>query len=97
MSRKSKRNAPEIVLNVLSNKPEARDFDVLQMLYSGAFANQLALMHAKHEPTGEIHTLLVGMEYSEDLKTSSAYPLARLLSVEQIAEYKAPDGKGGWE
>lgn len=86
----------EIILNVLSNTPTSELYDILELLYNGAFKNQLALMEALHEPSGTVHRLLVGMEFLDDGKYS-AYPLARLLDADELGDYTAPDGKGSYE
>ncbi len=88
---------PEIALTVLSNNPRPMDYDLLQMLYTGAFANELALMHAKNKETDEIQILLCGMEWSVAQQKMQAYPLAVLLQPEEVARYLAPDGNGGFE
>lgn len=99
MSRKSARNkkTPEINLIVFSNEPQAYLYDLLEMVYTGALSGQIGLMEALHTESGEIHRLIVGTEWNEGKQALDAYPLARLLDPRQVAEYQAPDGKGGYE
>lgn len=100
MSSKRTRNAkkdPEIALTVFANEPKSSDYDLLQMLYTGAFSNQLGLMMAQHKESGAIHKLIVGTEWNADKQALDAYPLARILEPEDIAGYLAPDGKGNYE
>ena len=99
MSSKRTRNAkePEIALAVFANDPKSSDYDLLQMLYTGAFSNQLGLMLAKHKDSEEIHKLIVGTEWNAEAKKLETYPLARILTPEEINSYIAPDGKGNYE
>lgn len=85
----------EIVLNVMSNSPNEGQVNLLQLIYTGAFENTLALMEAQNSETGDNELLLVGMEYKDD--NFSAFPLARLLQPEETAKYLAPDGKGNYD
>lgn len=99
MSSKRTRNAnknPEIALTVFSNEPKSSDYDLLQMLYTGAFSNQLGLMFARNKENGEVHRLIVGTEWNAEKGELDTYPLARLLEQEEINSYEAPDGKGGY-
>ncbi len=93
-----KKKAKEIehVLHVLSNDPQTWKYDLLQMLLEGALNNQLGYMDALNKTTGETHRLLVGLQVS-DIGLIDAYPLARLLDAEEVENYIAPDGRGGWD
>lgn len=64
------------------------------MYMDATFANMIGLMHAKNSKTGEIHTLIVGVEQGEDGVVT--YPLARILLPEEQNLYLAPDGEGGY-
>lgn len=68
---------------------------ILHLVYDAAFKNLIGVMQAKHKPTNMIHTLLVGLERSEDGGVNT-YPLARILSQEEQSEYLAPDGHGNY-
>lgn len=67
---------------------------ILHLLYDSVFKNLVGIMQAKHRTTGDVHTLLVGLEKAED--GINTYPLARILSLDEQSEYLAPDGKGGF-
>lgn len=64
------------------------------MFMDATFANMIGLMHAKNSKTDEVHTLLVGVENSEEGVVT--YPLARILLPEEQNLYLAPDGNGGY-
>lgn len=68
--------------------------DLFHVLYNGAFANKLGLMHALHEESGEVHTVIVGIEQSEE--GIKMFPLAKVLGNEELQAYKAPDGNGNY-
>jgi hypothetical protein len=68
---------------------------ILHLLYDSVFKNLVGIMQAKHRTTGDVHTLLVGLEKAEE-GSINTYPLARILSLEEQNEYLAPDGKGGF-
>lgn len=86
----------ELVEYVFTNdKSNPFPQQILHMVYDGVFKNLIGIMEAKHESTGMVHTLLVGLEKGEDGQVNT-YPLARILSLEEQTEYLAPDGKGGF-
>lgn len=78
-----------------NNKTNPFPQQILHMLYDGVFKNLVGIMEAKHAPSGEIHTLLVGLDKADD-GTIDTYPMARILSQAEQSEYLAPDGKGGF-
>lgn len=88
-------NEQEHVLHVLSNDPQTWKYDILQMLLEGVMNNLVGYMDAKNTVTGNTERLLVGLELAGD--KVNAYPLARLLEPDEIANYQAPDGKGGYD
>lgn len=90
--------APEVELNeyIFTNdhtNPFAQQ--VLHLVYESVFKNLVGIMQAKHKPTDEIHTLLVGLEQDGNGGINT-YPLARILMQHEQNEYLAPDGKGGY-
>ena len=89
-------NGIELVEYIFTNDP-TNPFpqQVLHLLYESVFKNLVGIMHAKHKVTGDIHTLLVGLEKTEDGQINT-YPMARVLSADEHNEYLAPDGKGGY-
>lgn len=68
---------------------------LLDVYYKGVFENAVGIMQAKHKVTGELSTLLVGVEHLEDGNTVT-YPLARILSFDEASSYVGPDCQGGW-
>lgn len=98
MGTKRTRNkkTPEYALHVLSNEPTAIKYDLMEMLYRGAITNTIGYMDAMRRDDGKIERLLVGLERHAD-GAIAAYPLARFLDPEELANYMAPDGKGAWE
>lgn len=78
-----------------NDKTNPAPFQILNLFYKGVFSNTVGVMHAKHKETGNLELLLVGLTRDEggDL---GVYPLARLLSMEDSADYLPPDGNGGY-
>ncbi len=68
--------------------------NLFHMFHRAAFTNQLGFMVAKHEPTGDITTLIVGVDQTGD--TLQMWPLARVLTEEEQTNYKVPDGNGSY-
>jgi len=64
----------------------------LEMFYQIVINNQLAIMHARNDKTGEVETILVGIEREGD----ATYPLAKILGEADINTYSPPDGVGGY-
>lgn len=86
----------EVVEYIFTNDPtNPNPQQILHLFYEGVFKNLVGIMHAKHKPSGEIHTVLVGLDKGGDGYINT-YPLARILSREEQDEYLAPDGKGGY-
>lgn len=78
-----------------NDKTNPAPFQILDLFYKGVFSNTVGVMHAKRKDTGNLELLLVGLTKDEggDL---GIYPLARLLSMEDSADYLPPDGNGGY-
>ena len=68
---------------------------ILHLMHDIVFKNLMGIMQAKHRTTGEIHSILVGLELADDGSVNT-YPLCRILTQSEQAEYLAPDGKGGY-
>jgi hypothetical protein len=51
-------------------------------------------MHAKLKDKDEVHTLIVGVEYTPEGVVT--WPIAKILTEDQQSEYLAPDGNGGY-
>ena len=69
--------------------------NILHLFYTLVQEKYVGIMHAKHEPSGDIHTVLVGLEYDE-AGGVSLMPMAKILSQQEQEEYLAPDGNGGY-
>jgi hypothetical protein len=68
---------------------------LFHLLYTSVFKNKLGVMHAKLKDKDEVHTLIVGVEYTpEGLVT---WPIAKILTEDQQLEYLAPDGNGNYQ
>lgn len=84
------------VLYKFTNAEEASHLDnLLAMFYQGVFDNRIGIMDSHNIETGEIETILVGVEADENGKPV-CYPLAKLLKAEEVPQYLSPDGKGGY-
>lgn len=69
--------------------------NLLAMFCHGVFTNVIGIMQALNETTGEEEVLLVGVKQRED-GTQDCFPLAKVLKSEEVVNYSAPDGEGGW-
>jgi hypothetical protein len=68
---------------------------LFHLLYESAFKNKLGVMHAKLKDKDEVHTLIVGVEYTDEGVIT--WPIAKILTEEQQSEYLAPDGNGNYQ
>lgn len=69
--------------------------NLFHIFYTSVFMNKLGLMTALHEPTGVIHTLIVGVDTKGDEVIT--WPLARVLTEDEQSTYKAPTGDGNYQ
>ena len=65
---------------------------IFHLFHTGAFANKLGIMHAKVADKDEIHTVICGIQVEGD--NVLAFPLAKVLTQEEQANYLAPTGEG---
>jgi hypothetical protein len=68
---------------------------LFHLLYQSAFSNKLGVMHAKLKDKDEVHTLIVGVEYTPEGVVT--WPIAKILTEDQQSEYLAPDGNGNYQ
>jgi hypothetical protein len=68
---------------------------LLDMYYRGAYSNTIGIMSALNTETEETELLIVGVSHDEDGLTNT-FPLARILTPQEVGKYRGPDGKGGW-
>lgn len=86
----------EVTLFKYTNHDNSHMLDnLLAMFYHGVYTNQIGIMQALNEATGEEEVILVGVK-SKDNGTQDCYPLAKILKAEDVPVYSAPDGQGGW-
>jgi hypothetical protein len=91
-------NAAErtMTLYKFTNKAESPHLDaLLTMFYEGAFRNHVGIMEAWSLEDEEEHLILVGVELDEDGKPN-CFPIAKCIRAEDVTNYLAPDGKGGY-
>lgn len=86
----------EFTLYKFTNKDDSPYLDtLLQMFYEGAFGNTIGIMEAFNLKTQEEETILVGVSVDEDGKPE-CFPIAKLMSAEDVPNYLSPDGMGGF-
>ena len=82
----------DIGLIVFSNDiTEQGTVELLKMFYKGAFENTIGIARCKNSKTGNIESVLVGVD-----PEGGFYPLAKVLDPADVAVLQAPDGKGGY-
>ena len=85
---------PKIDINLIvftNDWQEQGNEELLRMFYMGAFENTIGLARCQNRETGEVKSLIVGLD-----KEGGFYPLAKVLDPTDVTLYRAPDGKGGW-
>jgi hypothetical protein len=99
MGSKRTRNKPkeqEVVLTVFTNvAQDEAAYQLLQLFYKGALANEIGLMRALNNETHEEELVLVGVERNESGGLDT-YPLATVITPDKAGNYFSPDGHGGW-
>lgn len=86
----------EMVLFKFTNKPDTPYLDSLFMMFHhGAFSNKIGIMEAWNLETEQEETILVGVEIDERGKPD-CYPIAKVLRAEDVQNYLAPNGDGGY-
>lgn len=87
-----------VLMTFTNHKDDAQHMGVLKgllkMFYHTVLTNRLAIMQAKNAETGEEELILVGVEQDGD--SVNVFPLASPIRAEQVSQFIAPDGKGGW-
>lgn len=78
----------------VNDKTNPAPRQIFHMFYDGAFKNKLGIMHAKLKDSDQVHTVIVGVEVNE--QGAFCFPLAKILTAEEQANYLAPDGHGNW-
>lgn len=81
-----------VYTNDLQNPMLPRMF---HFLYDATFKNKIGVMHALNKETKKVHTIIVGVEITEDGMVA-CMPIAKVLTAEEQDQYCAPDGMGGF-
>jgi len=68
---------------------------LLEIFYRGVSANTIGVMTAYNTKTEEEEVLLVGVQLDAD-NIPECFPLAKVLRSDEILDYLAPNGKGGY-
>jgi hypothetical protein len=85
-----------LIAYMFTNHPEQGEYlqQLLNMFYSGCYENTVGIASMRNNTTGKEELVIVGVEHVGEL--TNTYPLARILTADEVATYSAPDGKGGW-
>lgn len=75
-----------------NDKADTAVRQLFHMLYQMTYDNKLGLMHAKNIVTGNVETLIVGTQRTED--GFACFPLAKVLTEEEQVMYQSPTGSG---
>jgi hypothetical protein len=84
-----------IPLMLITNEPTELKLRTLELLYQSMSFGQLAYLDGKDPETGEIVSLLVGIQPENDSK-ASIYPIAKFLDKDDNTKYLIPDGNGNY-
>lgn len=88
--------AREVVEWLFTNdKTNPAIVNIFRIFHQVSYMNSLGVMHAKDKETGEISTLLVGVDVQPDGQINT-WPLAKVLTPQEQSNYLSPDGDGGW-
>lgn len=68
-------------------------YGLLDIMYHQTHENRLGIMVAKHAETGQLTTVLCFVGDKDD-ENVALYPIARLLTEEEVPMYLAPIGNG---
>jgi|SRR5690625_286192 len=82
--------------HVYSNDPHNPvPYGLLDILYRQVFENRVGIMQAKEVSTGKEVPVIcfVGDREDEDV---ALYPIARMLTEDEVGNYRAPLGEGKW-
>ena len=86
----------DLVVYKFSNKEDTPYLDSLfAMFLHGTFSNSIGIMEAWNLATEQEEVILVGVDFDEEGKPD-CYPIAKVLKAEDISNYLAPNGKGGY-
>lgn len=87
---------PSPVLYKFTNQEQSGHLDnLLAMFYQGVYGNTVGIMTAFNLEKQEEELILVGVMLDQDGK-ADCFPIAKILSAEDVRNYLAPNGKGGY-
>lgn len=69
--------------------------NIFRIFHNVTYMNSLGVMHAKNKETGEVSTILVGVDIQPD-GSINTWPLAKVLTPQEQNMFLSPDGEGGW-
>lgn len=79
-----------------TNSAHSEQLDnILAMFYTGVYDNIVGIMQSFNLEKSEEELILVGVTLDDDGKPD-CYPLAKILSAEEVKLYQAPNGEGGY-
>lgn len=79
---------------VFANQQNPALRQLFHSLYQGVFQNRIGLAHCKNSETGELETLIVGVNQIES--GAQLFPLAVVIEEADVNKWLSPDGKGGF-
>lgn len=85
-----------LTLYKFTNQSNSQYLDqILEIFYRGVDSNTIGVMTAYNTKTEKEEVLLVGIQLDADNKPE-CFPLAKVLRNEEVLDYLAPNGKGGY-
>lgn len=81
---------------VFANEKNPALRQLFHTFMQGAFSNRIGLAHCKNSETGELDTLIVGVNPTEG-GGAQLFPLAVVISeADHATKWLSPDGNGGY-
>jgi len=80
---------------VFANEQNPGLVQLFHSLYQGVFSNKLGLAHCKNVKTGNLDTLIVGVNPTEE-GSVQLFPLAVVIEEADVMNWHSPDGAGGY-
>ena len=86
----------DVILYKFTNKEQSPQLDsILAMFYEGTNTNTIGIMDSWNLEKEQEELILVGVA-ADDNGKPVCFPLAVVLKAEDVRNYLAPDGKGGY-
>lgn len=80
---------------IFANEKNPALRQLFHSMYAGVFQNRLGLAHCKNSETGELETLIVGINPTEE-NGVQLFPLAVIIDESKVGNWLSPDGNGGY-